>query len=278
MREILHTYQNGWFKVTVLSDGTKIWQWEGEREFPDSMDVKITDYCDAWCAFCHEMSTEEWLHGDLSLFLEWIKKLPKGIEIAIWGGNPLSHPDIVPFLKELKSSGYIPSITVNSKHQHRITKEIEENVYGIGVSYNGEITYRNPNMVIHFIAGIHSPELIRKHLAEGFKCLILGYKLWGRGISNINNIIRIWNKIGVLKECLSTLKGQLAFDSLAVTQLCPQDILSEEYWNLHYTGDDGTLSMYFDLVKWQYCKNSFAPKRYTFDGDISISFNQIKND
>jgi len=131
MRNILYTYNNWGYEVTILSDWTKIWQWEGEREFPDSMDVKITDYCDAWCSFCHEMSTEEWLHWDLWLFLEWIKKLPKGIEIAIWGWNPLSHPQIVPFLKELKDSGYIPNITVNSRHQHQITKEIEDNVYWI---------------------------------------------------------------------------------------------------------------------------------------------------
>ena len=74
------------------------------------------------------------------------------------------------------------------------------------------------------------------------------------------------------------MKWLLAFDSLAVKQLQPQNIVSSDYWNTHYTWDDGTLSMYFDLVKWEYCKNSFAEKRYKFDGDIITSFNNIKYD
>ena len=46
---MLHTYKNGDTQVTIYADGTK------ERdithgtnaEFPESMDVKITNWCDA---------------------------------------------------------------------------------------------------------------------------------------------------------------------------------------------------------------------------------------
>lgn len=276
MRKLLYTYKNWWFTVKLFDDWTKIWNWEWEREFPDSMDVKITNYCDAWCWYCHEMSTIEWKHGDLSLFLEWIKKLPKWIEIAIGGGNPLSHPEILPFLQELKSSWYVPNLTVNAIHQEQITKEIEDAIYGIWVSYTREITYNNPNMVIHFIAWVHPHELIKKHLDAWYKCLILWYKTWWRGIKWKNLWVEL--KIKQLTYHLPEMKWLLAFDSLAVKQLNPQNIVSSDYWNTHYTGDDGTLSMYFDLVKWEYCKNSFAKKRYKFDGDIITSFNNIKYD
>jgi len=277
MAKLLHKYINWWYKVLLYEDGTKIWEWEGKREFPDSMDVKITNYCDANCSYCHEESTTKWKHGTLTHFLNEIKKLPKGIEIAIGWGNPLSHPDIVEFLKELKESGYVPSITVNAKHQYMITPEIEKYAYGIWVSYTQEITYNNTNMVIHFIAWIHLHNLIDSYLKKWYKCLILWYKNHGRGkISDFINS-KINKNIQDLKAYLPNMTWLLAFDSLAVYQLNPQDIVSKEYWNLHFTGDDGTLSMYYDLVTWVYAKNSFATTRYPFDCSISDAFNTIVN-
>ena len=278
MAKLLYRYDNGGYTVALYEDWTKIWRWEGEREFPDSMDVKITNYCDANCSYCHEESTTEWRHWDLHHFMQEIKKLPKGIEIAIGGGNPLSHPEIITFLKELKENWYVPNVTVNAKHQYMITQELEDNIYWIWISYTQPITYNNPNMVIHFIAWIHSYELINSYLKKWYKCLILWYKNHWRW--KINDFInsRINKKIIELKEHLPAMKWLLAFDSLAVYQLLPQEIVSKDYWDLHFTGDDWTLSMYFDLVKGEYAKNSFALDRYDFNGSIFEAFNTIKHD
>lgn len=278
MAKLLYRYTNGWHTVALYEDWTKIWHWEWEREFPDSMDVKITNYCDANCSYCHEESTTEWKHWDLTHFIQEIKKLPKGIEIAIGGGNPLSHPEIIPFLKELKESWYVPNVTVNAKHQYMITSELEKYIYWIWISYTQPITYNNPNMVIHFIAGIHSYELIDSYLKKWYKCLILWYKNHWRW--KINDFInsRINKKITELKEHLPEMKWLLAFDSLAVYQLLPQEIVTKDYWDLHFTGDDWTLSMYFDLVKGEYAKNSFALDRYKFNDTIFEAFNTIKHD
>ena len=71
-KEILHQYVNGNISTVLYTDGTLEREWEGEAnpEFPSSMDVKITNYCEPTednpiCAYCHEMSSPKGLHGDL---------------------------------------------------------------------------------------------------------------------------------------------------------------------------------------------------------------------
>jgi hypothetical protein len=50
----INTYRNGNTTVTLLSDGTKIREYEGTPvvTHPESIDVKITDYCDMGCSYC----------------------------------------------------------------------------------------------------------------------------------------------------------------------------------------------------------------------------------
>ena len=52
--KILAQYQNGNTSVKIYEDGTKIREYEGTPKtfFPESLDVKITDYCDLGCKFC----------------------------------------------------------------------------------------------------------------------------------------------------------------------------------------------------------------------------------
>ena len=125
MNDILFVYDNGNTKVTLLSDGTKI------REIPDnepvslnhmeSMDVKITNNClptsdNPICAFCHEKSGPNGKHADLNKLYNVLSSIPSGVEIAIGGGNPLSHPDLVDFLRKVKAKGLVVNLTVNQKH------------------------------------------------------------------------------------------------------------------------------------------------------------------
>src|ERR1017187_5150228 len=135
-------YINGDYVFTIYSDGTLVRETDVENPqivHPSSIDVKITDYCDMGCSYCHESSTTNGIHGDLNKLLEVIDELPPGVELAIGGGNPLSHPNIVWFLHILKQKGLIANITVNQGHLKpnfgTITYLIEKKlVNGIGIS------------------------------------------------------------------------------------------------------------------------------------------------
>ena len=50
----INTYQNGNTTVTLMSDGTKIREYEGVPlvVHPESIDIKITDHCNLGCRYC----------------------------------------------------------------------------------------------------------------------------------------------------------------------------------------------------------------------------------
>lgn len=294
---LLHLYQNGNYDVKIYSDGTKVRTTEDDEfitQFPENIDCKITNKCDMGCAFCHENSVVNGLHGNINHPI--LSTLHPGQEIAIGGGNIFEHPDFEEFLIRLKDLGVISNITVN---QHHI--EIEENlnkvrqwqkeklVYGVGISYNGSVDslkkvikslYIPENAVIHTIAGIHNLEpLISKEL----KVLILGYKSIRRGKDFINcHEATIRKKIAELEvkipEYLESFKV-LSFDNLALEQLNVKKYVSSEDWKAHYMGDDGSFTMYIDLVKEEFAKNSTSVDRYDLNDYKSIEeiFNKIKN-
>ena len=77
-RQLIAVYQNGNYVVKLYGDGTKekITSEDSFRaSFPDSIDLKITNYCDRGCPMCHEKSNEKGNHADLQApFLKTLKK------------------------------------------------------------------------------------------------------------------------------------------------------------------------------------------------------------
>jgi len=57
---VLNKYINGNYTVTIFDDGTKEREYEGipVPKWPESCDVKVTDYCDANCPFCFHPDSE----------------------------------------------------------------------------------------------------------------------------------------------------------------------------------------------------------------------------
>jgi MoaA/NifB/PqqE/SkfB family radical SAM enzyme len=193
-------YKNGNYDLEILSDGTKIRSTECESfipKFPESIDVKITNYCSLGCPYCHENSTISGKHADLHKLLNVLDNVnfPHGIELAIGGGNPLDHPDLCSLLYTLKGHGFISNITVNKEHlkhsKYRVLlKEIIDRdlVKGVGVSINSTdyecLPKNSSNIVYHLIAGVNDVKQIESLIELGnCKILVLGYKQFGRGIN-----------------------------------------------------------------------------------------------
>lgn len=273
-------YTNGNTTVTILEDGTKIREFENSPKIvhPESIDVKITDYCDMGCLYCHESSTKNGLHGDLAKLLEIIEKLPAGVELAIGGGNPLSHPNLIAFLKSLKMQGIIANITVNQGHL-KIYQDLlfylikDELVKGVGISVvNNNFSYVKPimaiteNIVFHLIAGVNKVEIIDKLIGLGnCKVLILGYKLFGFGVNyhtaSVDLELKKW-----LKHLPNYIgKCTLSFDNLAIEQLKVKRLFTLDGWDKFYMGDDFCFTMYIDAVKQEYAPTSRSNERVPFD-------------
>lgn len=290
---LLGTYQNGNYTVTIYDDGTKIRENDLDNfsaDFPECMDVKITNKCDLNCAYCHEDSHNDGLHGDI-LNPAFIDSLKPFTEIAIGGGNPLSHPDLLPFLHKLKKRNVIANITVNQRHfmQEKYAAIIEniiasDLVKGIGVSLFDssdkafiEKLKNTPNAVLHVINGILTKQDIINLSGHGLKMLILGYKMFRKGVLYHNQAVDI-NK-AVLCELLPKMMPHfkvISFDNLAISQLEVKRLFSDKAWERFYMGDDGMFTMYIDLVKQEFARCSVAERRYPLMSDVINMFATVK--
>ena len=289
---IIKEYLNGNVKITLCDDGTKIREFDGvERvEFPESIDLKITDYCDANCKWCHEMSTVKGLHANLDV--EFINTLKSGTELAIGGGNPLSHPELIPFLKKLKNKGIIANLTVNQYHLRQniplLERLISEKlIYGLGISFSfasdllTDFAQKHSNVVIHVINGLITENQLDFLSNKNLKMLILGYKDFGRGIeynSDVRKFVIGQNQKYLYRNLPQLIKkfNTVSFDNLAVTQLNVQRIFTSDLWEQFFLGEDGSNTMYIDLVKQEFALNSRSDIRYKLLNNTIDMFNRIK--
>lgn len=290
-------YKNGCVDITIYDDGTKIREWDDEKygiepelEFPESADIKVTNFCDAGCFMCHEQSGLQGKHGNLEKLSDMIGRsnLPEGIEFAIGGGNPLTTPGIEKFLEIEKSRNHIINITMNYNHISSNGKYRQQTIdylkrgliKGLGVSvmdYNlenflndKELQDVSSNIVIHIIEGINSFYNVKEKL---FNCkwkhpkvLILGKKNFGRYgmLSEDKKAIddkqtNIWkeNILDFLKE----FNGVTSFDNLALERLDVLSKLPKEVVDTQWFGEEGTHTMYLDFVKEEYGRQSTSKDR-----------------
>ena len=294
--KILGSYKNNDYTCTMFSDGTKI-RWNDKDSFnpikPESIDLKITNQCDMACRFCHENSTPDGKHGDI-LNLPFIDTMFPYSEVAIGGGNVLTHPDLVPFLERLKERKIIASMTVNQVHfmsnidfiKSLVDKKL---IYGLGISLTAasdsfiNAVKQFSNAVIHVINGIVRKDELEALAHNNLKILVLGYKEFRRGKDwyayDGKSIDKLESQLyNMLPEIVNDGWFKcISFDNLAIKQLEPKRLMSEEDYKEFYMGDDGSFTMYVDAVNRQFAKSSVSTERYDLMDDIADMFKVVKD-
>lgn len=282
-------YRNGNYAVWLYADGTKIKHTDADffdAEFPDSIDLKITDRCDMACPMCHESSTASGAHGDLSA--PFLDSLHAGQELALGGGNALTHPDLDGFLARMKARGVICNLTVNEAHLLRELPRVQrllddKLVYGLGVSpvecapQTIDFARRNASTVFHLICGIADETVFDKLADKGLKILLLGYKKRGRGAAYYSADVE--RNIAWTEKNLMALCGRfdtVCFDNAALVQLDVAKKLPRALFEARYMGDDGTASMYIDAVRGEYAVSSTSAERFPVCGSVEDMFADVK--
>lgn len=260
--------KNGTMITTVLTDEPF------KAEFPLNCDMEISKKCTNGCAFCYAGCTPDGKEANIKKFIlnknSFLWSLHEGTELALNGNEPL-HPDLGLLLEFCKQRGIIANLTVQEntllKHQDQIEYWLNNGLlYGVGISpsvCSDEMVawcMTHPTSVIHTIAGITTPQGYNNLKNKDLKILILGYKDFGRGVdfrqtwdkSIINNID--WLKDNV-KDFAKSFKV-VSFDNLAIEQLDPRSWLTSAQWETFYRGDDGSHTLFIDLVNETYAKNS----------------------
>lgn len=287
-------YRNGNYNVKIYEDGTKIRETEGDEflaEFPESMDVKITNKCDMGCPMCHENSVVDGKHGDI-LSPKFLDTLRPFTEIAIGGGNPLEHPDLLKFLAKLRDKRIIANMTVNQTHFEKnfdyikllcdmgYLKAVGVSVTSVTEEFISKVKSLD-NVVLHTIIGLTDMSVFESLKDNDLKILLLGYKIFRRGLTFLqadDNYEAINDNCDKLEDTLKELIPHfkiVSFDNLALEQLDVRKILSKEKWDEFYMGDDGKHTMYVDLVEGMYARSSVSAKRYPLKDDICDIFADI---
>lgn len=291
-------YRNGTYLVKLDNSGTKEFIGEVfEPDFPDSIDVKITNNCNYGCPFCHESSVPGGKNCDTEKLLEKLGQLPSGIELALGGGNVLLHPDIKLITKEL-SKKFIVNITLSEKdyineESKKIMKDIHQNINAVGKSITNNYFKRETlnffdidfstiikTEVIHTIIGVISPEEFEYICECNPRVLLLGFKQFGRGEKMTIDKLDEWKKIvRKIKYQMNTKYKNLtlSFDNLALEQLDLKSAFLEKDWNRFYLGDEFTHSMYLDAVNGEYAPTSRSPKNERVSWDELDIITYFKN-
>lgn len=320
---IICSYVNGNHRTTIYTDGTRVKETgyyinetdkDGKRisrwvetdsenflyEVPENITIKITDQCNAGCQFCSEGSLKSGIHGNLDNIKPIINSFYPGLEVNITGGNPLAHPQLLPFLEILRSKGVITNLNINQTHIKN-NKELIKNlldtglIYGLGISlcdaHNKDdfkfIDKLGDTIIIHTVAGILNHNDLPA--LQGRRVLIQGFKQTGRGKDLFEKYKKqIEKNISWLQKKIPALHSMckiISFDILGMKQINPARVLhlfdapSESVYNIDgikkrdTTGNIIVSDLYIDLPKMKVSISVDMPEEnfHTINGNEQIS-------
>lgn len=287
---IIGQYTNGNYEVTLYDNGTKVRENDLDNltpSFPECVDISISEYCENDCSFCYLGCSRDGEHGKI-MNMDFIKSLHPYTEVA-FNINSQPHPELVPWLKALKTHSIIANATVAQSdfmknpdfYQWLIDCGL---IHGLGISLTDSADERflsiiqdMPNVVIHIIAGLVRPKDLERMADRGLKVLILGFKNKGRGEDIWSS--QIISNIELLKDILmSFLKRYevISFDNLAIKQLDVKSMVPPHIWSEIYMGDDGDYTMYVDLVNQQFGPSSTSTQRWELLPSIDDMFGLVQ--
>lgn len=290
----MYSYTNGNYTVDIFDDGTKKRHKTFDNqpflpEYPESIDIKVTNKCNGACSFCHENSSESGESFNPLLLYNLIENAPAGMEVTMSGGNPFEVAEELRWLTEVACPHLIFNLTINSMHLDQYWDSWLFPV-GMGVSYNKDlhnkikdfqssVNFVTPQLVMHVIAGIHTLDDVKRCLQDFDRVLISGFKYFGRGATfdrdKMQDRLNIWKRD--ISTILSTQGKILAFDGLALKQLDIKRFYSDKTWSKMYMGDDGQFGMYIDAVKMEYAKNSYSQRFPIENKSLQEIFKHIRN-
>lgn len=198
--------------------------------------VKITNACNLACPWCCEGSDANGKHGNI-MDGDFMHKICNSDSVTLTGGNPLSHPDLMPFLYAMKAFDVPVNMIVSQKHfmsDTTLFQILQDNdlvsaVYvTVGVPDDNfvEAVSSIPNCFPQFILGLAYPVHIKKLFGHDMSVRFLGYRMDNRGNSYYRRNTDVQIKMDASVQWVRQNIKQIAenmlnvmFDKLAFKQL-----------------------------------------------------------
>ncbi|MGC4120284.1 MAG: radical SAM protein [Myxococcales bacterium] len=259
--------------------------------WPEMVDLKITDRCNAGCTFCYQDSRPDGAHARMEDILDRLHELKRAqvLEVVLGGGEPTEHPQFSRIVGEIQRRGMRAGFTTRQLDWRRRVDESQANwsevrwAYSISSVDDAErVTQMRPNAhpAIHVVMGteVSRPEPLRQ-VAELCKkswlqLVLLGFKSKGRASSLTAIDDSHWFDV-----CAAAGLKQVAIDAV---------LASKDDLELRRRGvpdwltelDDGRYSMHVDAVRGTCGPSSFCAPEETFalpkgDDAIREAFDRI---
>ena len=270
-------------------------------EYPELVDMKITNACEHKCPFCYMASTPKGKHADAWDVYRTVNKFKTKTEFALGGGNVLLHPEFCEIVRHIDQHNHIANITIRYddvdtiNNNENIKKAIVKYVSGIGLSvqkasdvdvaadFINEMLGLGKHVSLHIIPEMIGVEETKKILhkmiiinaeqkdnsddnyywtANSCKALFLGLKQSGRA-KNLEHKLLTADDLHTLEE---ESRYMFNVDTSFINTY-------DDWFKTHYgeserfflTRHEGEYSMFIDAVKMQAFTSS-----YKDDGGIDI--------
>ena len=120
-------YASGGRLRFMIEDGAPV------PQYPELIDLRITNKCEHGCPFCFMDSKANQEHAELNELEAFVTSLNTLTEFSIGGGNVLLYPKLEELLKHIKERGHIVNVTINAKDCERVMND--ENIRNIFLNY-----------------------------------------------------------------------------------------------------------------------------------------------
>ena len=256
-------------------------------EYPELIDLKITNMCEHGCPFCYMNATKDGGHAKLLFLLNVVSQfgMPSDshyhrCEFSIGGGNILLYPDLDKLFEYMHSRGHIVNVTIKADDVSKILEDerllelFDKYVNGIGVSVldvtdiekinalydhtsiKSDFTLSKKYVVAHLIPELLGKEktlVIKKALFENQRwvpMLFLGYKQTGRAIKSVDKFTE--QDLDDLFEGYRKISVDTTFANTYT------DYIKTHFsYKYSITNMEGEYSMYIDGVEEKAYKSSY---------------------
>lgn len=271
---LLFNSENGWKTRVPKVVGADI----PFTEYPELVDIKITDHCTMGCSYCYQGSTPSGKHANITPYeLRGMLKAMQVVEVAIGGGEPLTHPKFHDLVYDLSTHGICVNVTTRRLDllKPEMLKHIKQVGYSVetlkAAQHAVDHAERDPDrwykkLTLHIVLGTMPKDqfLAVLDLAKTTytPVLLLGYKVDGFGHLYTPHEHQDWIKW--IEERFTGKRGwsgpSIGVDT-AIVQHYMQEL--EDQLNIdqkYMVGEEGMFSMYMDLVD-----NTIARASYGYE-------------
>ena len=245
---------------------------------PELLDIKLTNFCTNNCPFCYQNSNVNGKHSEMSSYdLAKMVSEMEVFEVAIGGGEPLSHPNFIEYLRDFREMGIIPNFStknidwlMDNRKWPKIIEYIGSFAFSASsvadvqklsylLEYNGiDKIKANIQLIPAIIDGWNFSSILREANNKYIRVTLLGFKEKGRGVMTGDYKDNESKVFDIIKDLSS--KGECPYISIDTTLASKYEHKLKELdipqWLFHT--DEGKFSAYFDAIERKFGPSSFC--------------------